>query len=646
MTPTTQSPAGSGPARRKMRIGMVLGFLAVVAVSVAVRYYGAADTANADSPARPLARPMAATQAPQQAVAQPTSQPQAPSAVQPATQPLRVVAAVNGEEITRDELARECLKHYGSQVLEHMVNKYLIKQECEKRGVTITQTEVNAEVERMATRFGLAVDQWLKLLQDERGINARQYANDIIWPSLALRKLAGDRFQVTDEEVNERYESQYGPAIQARLIVVDERQKADQLRTAAAADPDSFAKLAKESSVDPSSASMGGMIQPIRKHAGQKEIEDMAFRMQEGQISPVIPVGDQFVILKCEGIIPARMVPQEKVKLQLVETIRQDKLRVVSDEIFGKLQEQAQVQNVLNDPVLSKQMPGVAALINGQRVNERELAELCVDRHGTDVLEGTINLRLLKQACRRQNVQVTDADVDAEIAEAASLYLRPKEDGSPDVEGWLKMVTEERKITVSAYRDTAVWPTVALKKLVGDSVKVTEEDLKKGYEANFGQRAKCLAIVLNNLRQAQKVWGMAQKKPTPEYFGDLAEQYSVEPSSRALRGEVPPLQRYGGQKQLEDVAFSLAPGELSSIVQTGPELYVILLSLGTTEPVHVEFTDVRDEIYKDVYDKKQRLAMAEYFQNLQDAATIDNFLAGTSHSPQKVRQAGLTSPVK
>jgi parvulin-like peptidyl-prolyl isomerase len=628
-----------------MRIGLVLGFLAMIAASVAIRCYWGTELAGAESPARPAIRSSAAAQAPQQAAIRPAAT-QAAAAIQPATPPMRIMAAVNGEEITRDELARECLKHYGGQVLEHMVNKYLIKQECERLGVTVTQAEVNAEVERMATRFGLAVDQWLKLLQDERGINPRQYANDVIWPTLALRKLAGDRFEVTEQELTGRYEAQYGPAVQARLIVVNERQKADQVRAAAAADPESFARLAKESSVDPSSASMGGVIQPIRKYAGQKEIENVAFGMQEGQISPVIPVGDQFVILKCEGILPARKVPLEQVKPGLIETLRQDKLRVVSDEIFGQLQEKAQVQNVLNDPVLSQQMPGVAALINGQRVNDRELAELCIDRHGEEVLEGTINLRLLEQACRRQNVEVSDADVDAEIREAAAIYLRPKQDGSPDVEGWLEMVTREQDITVEAYRDTAVWPTVALKKLVGDSVEISEEDLKRGYEANFGQRVKCLAIVLNNLRQAQQVWSKAQQNPTPEFFGDLAEQYSVEPTSRALRGEVPPLERYGGQKKLEDAAFSLAPGELSSIVQTGPELYVILLSLGMTDAVQVEFAEVRDEIYKDVYEKKQRLAMAEYFQSLQESATIDNFLAGTSRSPQKVRQAGLTTPVK
>ena len=53
----------------------------------------------------------------------------------------------------------------------------------------------------------------------------------------------------------------------------------------------------------------------------------------------------------------------------------------------------------------------MAATINGQKITIRELAEECIDRHGTDVLEGTINRRLLDQALRKKNLKVSDADL-------------------------------------------------------------------------------------------------------------------------------------------------------------------------------------------------------------------------------------------
>jgi len=179
-----------------------------------------------------------------------------------------------------------------------------------------------------------------------------------------------------------------------------------------------------------------------------------------------------------------------------------------------------------------------------------------------------------------------------------------------------------------------VWPSAALKKLVGGAVKITNEDIQKGFEANFGPRVRCLAIVLGNFRRAQEVWEMARRNNTREYFGDLAEQYSSEASSKSLRGEVPPVRRHSGQPVLEKEAFALKEGELSGIIQIG-EQFVILRCEGYTEPIDVELETVRDEIHADLLEKKQRLAMAQYFGRLKENATVINYLTGKTQAPTK-----------
>lgn len=568
----------------------------------------------------------------------------APAAGEPVLDP---VAAVNGRQITRQQLAAECLSHYGSEVLEKVINKHLIAQECKRRGVTVSRDEVNAEIERMSKRFSLPVDQWLKMLKDERGINAQQYADDIIWPTLALRKLAGARLEVSDAELQQEYKSQYGEAVKCRLIVCDDAKKAAEIRAEAAAKPDEFGKLARTHSVDAPSASANGLIQPIRRYMGAREIEDAAFALKKDEVSPVIKVGNQYAILKCEEIIPPREVPFERAKLYLAEIVRDRKMRDVASNIFDELQKAAKVENIYGDPAKSRQMPGVAATINGAAIQSRELAEFCIQRHGEEVLEGLINRQLIDQECQRRKITITEADLDAEIARAAALFVKARADGSPDVEAWLKMVTEQQGVSEAVYRSDAVWPTVALKKLVGDSVQVTEEDIQKGFEANFGPRVRCRAIVFSDLRRAQQVWEMARKNPTVEYFGDLAEQYSAEASSRSLRGEVPPIQKHGGQPVLESKAFALKPGELSEIIQVGREQYVVLFCEGYTTPDNITLAEVREYIHKDVFEKKQRLAMADHFQRLQEQATIDNFLAGTSRSPARAaaKPAAGTQPI-
>jgi parvulin-like peptidyl-prolyl isomerase len=617
---------------------MVVGGLAVVAVCLAVRYYWGAEPASAQVRTGRAAQPEAA-----ESEDSPADTPAANARSRSGKKPVPdIVASVNGRPITREELAQESLRHYGKQVLEALTNKYLIMQECQRKNIRVTQGEVDAEIQRMAKSFSLPVDQWLKLLKQERGIDPEQYGSDIIWPTLALRKLAGDQLSVSQKDLMEAFEMEYGPAVRARLISCRKLEDARKVQALAAAKPEEFGELAKQYSADPASASIKGLIPPIRRHGAIPEIEQAAFGLADGGVSKVISAGGQYVILKREGLMEARPVKFEDAAPRLEKILRDRKLRSVADKIFKQLQDRSVVEIVLNDPVKSRQMPGVAAVINGAPITLRQLADECIDRHGTELLEGSINRKLIDLACKQQNITVSEREIDAEIARAATQMAKSLPDGSPDVQGWLKLVTEKQGISVDVYRRDAVWPSVALRKLVGEKVNITEDDMRKGFEANYGPRVRCRAIVMNNLRRAQQVWEAARKSPTAENFGELAAKNSIEGSSRALLGEVPPIRKHGGQPVLEKEAFALKPGEISGVIQVDDK-YVILFCEGHTKPVEVDFASVKQMIYEDIRDKKHRLAMADYFERLQDTARVDNYLTGESRSPEKPKSGAAAT---
>ncbi len=244
-----------------------------------------------------------------------------PAAAQGGQAKPQVVAIVNGEEISRNDLARYCLWHYGKAVLESMVNKRLIVDRCRELKVQVTQQEVDAEIERVARKFSLPVDQWLKMLATERNITPQQYGNEIIWPTLALRKLAAQQLQVSPEELAKAKETYYGPAVKARMIACQTMSKASEVHAKALANPDDFPNLAKQWSDDVNTASTLGRIQPIRRHVGDPKIEQVAFRMQPGEVSPVIQAGGQYIILKCEELLPPSN-PPKNFEQALTETIR------------------------------------------------------------------------------------------------------------------------------------------------------------------------------------------------------------------------------------------------------------------------------------------------------------------------------------
>ena len=556
-----------------------------------------------------------------------------------------VMALVTGQDISREDLINACVRRFGEDVLESLVNKRLIMSHCEKRGITITQQEIAAEVDRMAKRFKLGREQWFEMLENERGISPDEYARDIVWPTLALRKLAAEKVQPTRGEIDQAFDRDFGEMVGARLIAVNNAELANKLHAQLTANPDDFARAAIEHSIDVNSASVGGLIQPIRRHVGDAAIEREAFQLQPGQISPVISVAGQHVILKCEKRIAPRQVARGEIEQQIVEKLKDEKLRGVANELFTKLQNAATTVNVYNNPQLRETMPGVVATVNGDRITMKELGQECLIRHGEEVLETEISQLLLEQALKRASFEVTEADLQAEVSHAAVLAGVVDEQGNADLEKWFTAITEEQGIKQKQYLRDSVWPSAALKKLTAENVQVTEDDLEKGFEANYGQRVRCRAIVLPSMRRAQEVWDKARRNPSAQYFGDLAHEYSVEPTSKALRGEVPPLQRFGGQPQLEEAAFALQPGQLSGIIQVGDK-FVILRAAGGTEPMDIDMAQVREILRSDIYEKKLRLAMAEKFESIREGSRVDNYLAGTSHSPPGQAQVRQDSAVR
>ena len=540
----------------------------------------------------------------------------------------KVVATVNGAPISLEELAAQIKLRFGTDILEDLVNKTLILEACIAQKISVSQKDIDDEIARTAGKFQLSTAMYLKLIQDERGIAPEQYASDIIWPMLALRGLSKGQIKVTPEEISNSYQSEFGPKVQVRMIACKDAQKLAQLQKEATSNPDSFKTLAKNHSEEPTSASVEGLLPPIRRFSGDVELETIAFGLQPNQVSQVFPAGDTNVILQCVRHVPPANPPgpqmqeiQNRIKLELED----QKLRSMAETVYKSLRGNAEVTLVHGKPELAAQYPGVAAIVNRKAIPMQRYDEACVKRHGVQILEGEINRKLIEGALNNARLQVTQADIDNEINRAADYFGFVNKDGTPNVQEWMKSVLSDDNVTFELYVHDAIWPTVALKKLVAGKAEVTDADLQKGFESNYGPRAEVLAVVLSSQRTAQEVWELARNKPSEQFFGELAHQYSVEPSSKSNFGKVPPLRRHGGQPNLEKAAFDLKPGDISGIIEVNGQ-FVVLKSQGLTQPVVQDFNAVKGELYKDILEKKQRITMDKHLATLIADAQITNFL--------------------
>jgi hypothetical protein len=292
-------------------------------------------------------------------------QPFTPTAVP--VNPTDPIAIINNQVITRQQLADECVARKGKEILDTLINRTLIHQALKERHQEVTPAEIDQEIDNVAHRFGIGREAWLRTLDKERGISPVQYARDIIYPALALRKLSTGRVSVTPKDIQDAFESQYSDRLRCRMIMVDKLAKAQDIWERLRKNPAGFEKIAQEESMDPGSRSLGGQLaEPLTRHAYPQNISDAAYRElvdgdpadkdpshkpKDGDFTGPIQAAEAvWIILRRDAVIPATQgvsLKDERVRKQTYEMIYEVKLKEVMGMVFQELVKSAAIENKL-----------------------------------------------------------------------------------------------------------------------------------------------------------------------------------------------------------------------------------------------------------------------------------------------------------
>lgn len=96
-----------------------------------------------------------------------------------------------------------------------------------------------------------------------------------------------------------------------------------------------------------------------------------------------------------------------------------------------------------------EKFPKVVALVNGQTITREKLAQESLRRFGPVVLDNLLNKYLILQACKAQGINITQADVNNEIARTSNKF-------GLDTKLFLEAMEKERDITPEQYSSEIV----------------------------------------------------------------------------------------------------------------------------------------------------------------------------------------------
>ena len=118
---------------------------------------------------------------------------------------LVVAAVVNKTPITRWKLNQTMTTRYGQPVLDELINNELLRQKAKQEGITVSQEQVQEELDLLAERFGGAES--LDIIREQYGLSQSDLEEQIRL-RIIQEQLADKLFdiEVTQEEIEQYYQ--------------------------------------------------------------------------------------------------------------------------------------------------------------------------------------------------------------------------------------------------------------------------------------------------------------------------------------------------------------------------------------------------------------------------------------------------------
>jgi peptidyl-prolyl cis-trans isomerase C len=176
---------------------------------------------------------------------------------------------------------------------------------------------------------------------------------------------------------------------------------------------------------------------------------------------------------------------------------------------------------------------------------------------------------------------------------------------------------------LSDIKDQLLIESVLKKKITADT-KITDEDLKKYYEANKeafkkDKEINTRHILLKSDEEAKQVLAKLQKG---EDFAELAKKYSIDPQAAQSGGELGYHPKGTLMPEYEEAASKLTKvGQISGIVRTKYGFHIIKLE-GTRPAAYVPFDEVKEFMKQKIAQEKQTELLDKYVNDLKKGAKI------------------------
>lgn len=295
--------------------------------------------------------------------------------------PTDKAAMVNGTVITQDELDSQMdmvvdrlqasgrfpdasqLEEIRGQVLENLIARELLYQESQKKGIKISEEEVNEQLISLKAQFPNE-EEFNKALQRMNLTEAsikEKLARDLALKKLIDHEIA-PKVKLSDSDIRAYYDNnletfKQPERVKASHILIKVDPKADASQKAEAKKKidlvqeklqkgEDFGALAKEYSEGPSGPN-GGELGYFTRGQMVKPFEEVAFAMKPGEVSGMVETRFGYHLIKVTDKTPETTMSYDDVKDRLRQFLNQKKLQEEINVYVKRLEEDAKIERFI-----------------------------------------------------------------------------------------------------------------------------------------------------------------------------------------------------------------------------------------------------------------------------------------------------------
>ncbi|WP_242355180.1 MULTISPECIES: peptidyl-prolyl cis-trans isomerase [unclassified Anaeromyxobacter] len=273
----------------------------------------------------------------------------------------RAVALVNGEPIGADVLARELRETRAGEaqadgggdtlrrgLLDELVDRALLLQEARARSIVVGQDQVERAFLRVRAEYpGSNFDDLLA--QQRLGqADLKGRLKDQLTIERLFEEQVFPQVQVADGEIQRYYadhaaEFEEPERVHVLQVVVSTKEEALAIRDRLRRNPQTFAEVARKSSIAPEGKA-GGDLGFIGRGAGFPEVFDVTFSLPLNKVSDVTPSPYGFHVFKVIDRRAAARRSLDQARPEIAEKLTREKRARAQDDYLKALRERARIE--------------------------------------------------------------------------------------------------------------------------------------------------------------------------------------------------------------------------------------------------------------------------------------------------------------